>query len=529
MSRRIIVLSGRIASGKSTLAQGLRAEVDAVVLRTQDLVRSRLGDPSASRARMQREGARLDHQTDGAWVAEAMARELADLPPDCLLVVDSVRQESQIEALRRAFGASVTHLHLIATPQVLELRFAARSDRPGEAASYAEAARNLIERRVDTLMPVADVVIDTARSTAADVLVRALARLGLGLAVERLVDVVVGGQYGSEGKGHVVAHLAGEYDLLVRVGGPNAGHTVKSGGEKYTYNHLPSGTRANPRARLLLAPGTVLRVPKLLQEIADCGVDGERLAIDPKAVIIESRDISDELRNLRGAIGSTAQGVGYATARRVRRGSTVRLARDVPDLRPFIRDAAEVLGRAYRDRQRVMVEGTQGTGLSIYHGPYPKVTSRDTTAAGALSEAGVSPARVRRIVMVCRTYPIRVAGNSGPMSNEIDWATVAERSGIPVEDLMTAEKTSTTGRDRRVSEFDWALLRQAVQLNGPTDIALTFADYITVRNQDARRFEQLSEDTIRLIEEIEIVTRAPVSLISTRFEEVRSIIDRRRW
>jgi adenylosuccinate synthase len=94
---------------------------------------------------------------------------------------------------------------------------------------------------------------------------------------------------------------------------------------------------------------------------------------------------------------------------------------------------------------------------------------------------------------------------------------------------MAAEKTSTTKRDRRVGEFDWDLFRRAVELNGPTDIALTFADYVSVKNRDARRFEQLSDETLRMVEEIEVVARAPVSLISTRFEEFRSIIDRRRW
>src|ERR1035437_3110407 len=105
----------------------------------------------------------------------------------------------------------------------------------------------------------ADVVIDTVRNTADDVLARAASRLGLyGSSSERLVDVIVGGQYGSEGKGHIVAHLAAEYDLFVRGGGPNAGHSVLLGEEKYIYHHLQSGTRTNPQAHVLLAPGAVL-------------------------------------------------------------------------------------------------------------------------------------------------------------------------------------------------------------------------------------------------------------------------------
>jgi adenylosuccinate synthase len=226
--------------------------------------------------------------------------------------------------------------------------------------------------------------------------------LDLQAGVEPLVDVLVGGELGSEGKGHIAAHISRDYGLLVRVGGPNAGHTVMSAGIKHTYHHLPSGTLANPRARLLLGPGAVLGVPKLLDEIADCQVDSDRLSIDPQAMTISKRDINGEMRELRDRIGSTAQGVGYATARKIRRDTSVRLARDVPLLRPYLRPAAEVLRDAYESGTRVLMEGTEGTGLSVHHGPYPSVTSRDTTAAGCLSEAGISPARVRRIVYSSR-------------------------------------------------------------------------------------------------------------------------------
>jgi adenylosuccinate synthase len=114
------------------------------------------------------------------------------------------------------------------------------------------------------------------------------------------------------------------------------------------------------------------------------------------------------------------------------------------------------------------------------------------------------------------------------MSQEISWDEVARRSKLDAKALKEAEKTSTTNRDRRVSEFDWVLLRKSATLNAPTDIALTFADYISRQNERARRFEQLTEDTLRFIEEVERVAAAPVSLISTRFH-ARSIIDRRAW
>ncbi len=180
----------------------------------------------------------------------------------------------------------------------------------------------------------------------------------------------------------------------------------------------------------------------------------------------------------------------------------------------------------------MLLEGTQGTGLSLFHGYYPYVTSRDTTVSGCLSEAGIAPMRVRKVVMVCRTYPIRVqnpaAANatSGPMSTPLTWKVIAERCGH--KDLEERERTSTTGRRRRVGEFDWSLLRKAASLNKPSDIALTFVDYLTKKNERARRLDQLSDDTIRFIQEIERVTNAPVSLLATRFHS-RSIIDRRSW
>jgi adenylosuccinate synthase len=114
------------------------------------------------------------------------------------------------------------------------------------------------------------------------------------------------------------------------------------------------------------------------------------------------------------------------------------------------------------------------------------------------------------------------------MSQEIEWENVAARSGQDADELRRAELTSTTKRQRRVGEFEWTLLRKAATLNAPTDIALTFVDYISRKNQAARRFEQLTDETIRFIDEVERVAAAPVSLISTRFHS-RAIIDRRSW
>jgi adenylosuccinate synthase len=533
--KQIVLLSGPIGSGKTTLCRQLEERFGLVALKTKEYIRDQRKRLRLERAALQRYGDKLDRQTKGAWVRDALVRLVNALDEEKSVIVDAVRIEPQIEAIRQAYGPRVFHIHLHATDAVLERRYHERKADIKELTTYSDVKKNKTEREVTRLAEIADVVIDTERCTEHDVLVRASSHLGLyGKEYLRLVDVLVGGQYGSEGKGNIVSYLAREYDLLVRVGGPNAGHKVYEEPEPYTFHHLPSGSRCCD-ARIVIGPGAVLNVAGLLQEVAECGIDASRLSIDGQAMIITNHDRELETRLVQ-EIGSTGQGVGAATARRIMQRSTdpAKLARDIPDLRPFIRNTQEVLEEAFCSRNRVLLEGTQGTGLSLYHGNYPHVTSRDTTVAGCLAEAGISPSRVRKVVMVCRTYPIRVQSpdgegrTSGPMSQEISLEEIARRSGIGLDELKKIEVTSTTNRKRRIGEFDWSLLRKAASLNAPTDIALTFSDYLSVKNRDARRFEQLTPETIRFIQEIERVAAAPVSLISTRFHS-RSIIDRRSW
>ena len=192
------------------------------------------------------------------------------------------------------------------------------------------------------------------------VLVRAIALLGLYPRIATpLVDVLVGGQYGSEGKGNIVGHIAPEYTLLVRVGGPNAGHKVYAEPEPEAYFHLPSGTERAPQAHLLLGAGAVIFPPKLLQEIAAHRVEAERLSIDPQAMIIEDVDIEQE-QALLDTISSTAQGVGAASARKImgrggKLNANVQLAKDVADLKPFVRESQMIFERAFARGQRVLL------------------------------------------------------------------------------------------------------------------------------------------------------------------------------
>jgi len=535
MLKHVVLLSGHVSAGKSTLARALSERFSAKVLRTKDFLLDYAPRTKHRRDSLQRVGEKLDRNTNGGWVARELAKALGMLNTEpAIVIMDAVRIKEQIDGVRQAYGPLVTHIHVDAPVEVLAKRYKERNSDIQELKSYDEVLRNKTERLVGRLNEVADVVIDTARCTAEDVVVRAASYLRLyGQSSDRLVDLVIGGQYGSEGKGHVASYIAREYDIFIRTGGPNAGHTIYNHPEATKVHQLPSGTARKEDAQLMLAPGSVLDVQGLLAEIAQLRVDKDRLSIDPQAMVIETKDLKVE-QALVASIGSTGKGVGSATARRIlQRGNPeLRLARDVPELKPYVRATSPLLERAYAEQKKILLEGTQGTALSLYHGEYPFVTSRDTSASGCLAEAGIAPTRVRRIIMVCRTYPIRVQsppnGTSGRIGQELTWNEVAARSGIDVNELLKRERTTTTNRQRRVAEFDWQLFQKAVLLNGPTDIALTFTDYLTLKNRLARRFDQLDPETIQFINELERVARTPVSLISTRFH-YRSIIDRRAW
>ena len=539
---QLIVISGQVGVGKSTLARGLEHSLQGHLVSTRQLLQNiatnRQVVLASERRALQTFGETMDEESSGAWVATEVTSSLDALPGmPTYVVVDAIRTHAQLQALRESFPIPVTHIHLTAPVETLDLRYDKRESHLfAELSSYGDLALNATEASVPELGRSADVVIDTSRCSAGDVLSRAVATLRQGPSRhERLVDVYVGGQYGSEGKGNIAFHLAGEYDILVRVGGPNAGHKVPTQ-PPYTHRSLPSGSLANKRALLLIGPGATVSPQLLLDEIEHCGIDPERLSIDPRVMIIESADIEEE-QGLVASIGSTGKGGGAAAARRImgrhEGGKTpVRQAKDVPELAIYVRDTSAILERAYRTSQKIMLEGTQGTLLSILHGFYPWVTSRDTTAAACLSEAGIGIHRVRRVIMVVRTYPTRVGNppksTSGQMSQEIDWDVIADRSGLDEKTLRMNEKGSVSGSKRWVAEFDWALLRKAAELNGATDIALTFADYLDAKNSDAVRYDQLTPDTTQFIEEVGRVASAPVTLIATGFSN-RALIDRRKW
>ena len=339
------------------------------------------------------------------------------------------------------------------------------------------------------------------------------------------VTVVVGGQFGSEGKGKICAHLAmtDDVDYMVRCGGPNSGHTVDAAGERFQLRQVPAGF-INSHTRLLVAPGALINPDVFLKEVEVCGLDNTRIGIDRNAGVIEDVDLDNEkLFDLSGRLGSTGSGVGSAVSRRALRERDFRLAENHPALKQFITSVRDELRVAIQREQSVVVEGTQGFGLSLYHAEeWPYRTSRDTTAHSFLGEVGLG-VRDYEVVMAVRTYPIRVAGNSGPLPNEVTWKDVQEESGYP---YPIAEFTTTTNRLRRVAKFDWSVVDQAVAANSPTHIAMHGSDYIDYKNYSVTDWSGLTDSVRRFVGEIEARFNVPVSFLGTgpRNED---LIDRR--
>ncbi len=331
--------------------------------------------------------------------------------------------------------------------------------------------------------------------------------------------VVVGGQYGSEGKGKVSAFITNQenIDICVRCGGPNSGHSfVDENGKTIVLRQLPTGF-VNRRTRLLIPAGALIDPAVLKQEIESLGLPPERIGIDRKCFIIEEKDRQEEQAlGLRERLSSTLCGVGAAQSRRVLRGEDARLARDVsreyPWMSEHLTDVSDEVNAALDHEKKVLIEGTQGFGLSLYHSDhYPKTTSRDTTAAGFLSEVGVSPRLVTEIVVVFRTFPIRVAGQqAGPLKDEITWDQLQRESGYP---YPIEERTSVTNKVRRVARFDWRLAVRAAQLNRPTRIAINGLDYLNVSNGGAHAWSDLTKEARTFVERLCRETEVPCSFL----------------
>lgn len=295
---------------------------------------------------------------------------------------------------------------------------------------------------------------------------------------------LVGGQYGSEGKGAIARHVADRYQVHVRVGSPNAGHTIYWNGARHVMQSIPCGW-INPEANIVIGRGALLNMRLLMNELVRIlqyyPNFMNRLYIDSCAGILDERFHEEEGGvdgEMHRRIGSTGEGVGPARIARLERDpEKFRLFGEVADeygLSGCCVDDTPGLIAGWQDAgEDVLIEGTQGSGLSLLHSHWPYCTSVDTNAAGMISEVGVAPSRLTDVLMVCRTFPIRVAGNSGPMEGETTWDEISGRVGRPV-----VERTTVTHKVRRVAHWDPELFRQSELLNAPTEVALTFCDYV---------------------------------------------------
>jgi adenylosuccinate synthase len=238
--------------------------------------------------------------------------------------------------------------------------------------------------------------------------------------------------------------------------------------------------------------------------------------VDKRCGIIEEyhiqRDKKDE--HLSKTIGSTGTGCGPANADRVLR--TARQAKDVPELKEFLIDVPLEINTALDGEKGVILEGSQGFGISLYFGTYPYVTSKDTSASQIAADNGVGPTRVDEVLVVFKAYPTRVG--EGPFSTEIPQET-SKKMGIE-------EFGTVTHRPRRIGEWDGKLARYSAMVNGGTQAVITGIDRVDHACYGATRYEQLTKTARDFIERAERDIGIPVTIVSTG-PDITHIIDLR--
>ena len=330
--------------------------------------------------------------------------------------------------------------------------------------------------------------------------------------------ILVGTQWGDEGKGKVTDLIARDYDFVVRFqGGNNAGHTVIHGDTKLALHLIPSGIMYDA-VTPVIGNGCVIDPHVLVEEmdmLESKGIATDKLRISGNAHVIMpyhlDLDGADEARLGKNKIGTTKRGIGpcyqdkfarygirvqdlldehilrekLAAALSVKNdilekvyglpGYTVDAICDeylpfAARMRPHVIDAAQVLNEALRGGKRVLFEGAQATQLDIDHGTYPFVTSSNCTAGGACTGSGVGPVAMERVVGVAKAYLTRVG--SGPFPTELD-----DEDGVRLAEVG-CEVGVTTGRARRTGWYDAVVVRYAAEVNGLTDIALTKLDVL---------------------------------------------------
>lgn len=328
--------------------------------------------------------------------------------------------------------------------------------------------------------------------------------------------VVAGGFWGDEGKGKIISYLAlhDKVDVCVRTGSVNAAHTIWYQGKRYALHMVPGGF-VNEKCRLLIAPGANVHVGQFLKEVDETNVKN-RIGVDNQASIIEEKhSVQDKTNAHLKGLGTTGWGVGPAIEERVRR--TAKLARDIPELKPYLADVAADVNNALDRKKQVLLEGTQGVLLSFFHGTYPYVTGRDTSASAICSEAGVGPTRVDDVLLVLKSFVTRVG--TGPLPGEISKEEAIKRGWF--------ETAAGTGRDRRAAPFNFELARRSVMINGATQIALTKLDAVYPGCKGAKTYEEVPRDAKQFINKVEKETGVPVVFIGTG-PDALDLIDRRK-
>jgi len=318
--------------------------------------------------------------------------------------------------------------------------------------------------------------------------------------------VVVGGFFGDEGKGKLTAYLAlrDRPAIVARGGvGPNAGHTVQVQGKTYSLRMIPSGF-VSKESRLLIGPGVLVNPSVLLKEI-ELTETRDRIGIDRQCAIIEQRHIDEESRSehLVKKIGVTKSGVGACNADRVFR--SAKLAKDIPELSGLLADVSEEINKALDERRHVLLEGSQGTFLSLFHGTYPFCTSKDVCASAICSDVGIGPTEIDDVIVVFKAFVTRVG--EGPLEGQLSEEETRKRGW--------QEFGTVTGRLRRAAPFNFELAKRAVHLNGATQAAITKLDVVFPEAVGMKKFEQLSPKARDFVNEIEKTIGVPVTLIGT--------------
>ena len=328
--------------------------------------------------------------------------------------------------------------------------------------------------------------------------------------------VIAGAFWGDEGKGKIISYLAlkDKLDVCLRTGSVNAAHTVWYQGNRYALHMVPAAF-VYEKCRLLIGAGSNVHVAKFLEEVEATNVKN-RIGIDHQASIIEEKhSIQDKTNAHLKGLGTTGWGIGPAIEERVRR--TAKLAKDIPELQPYLTDVTTEVNKAIDAGKKVLLEGTQGLMLSLFHGTYPYVTSRDTSASAICSEAGVGPTKVDNVLVVFKAFVTRVG--TGPLPGELTKEEALKRGWF--------ETAAGTGRDRRSAPFNFELARKAVMVNGATQAALTKLDVLHPECKGARTYNELPIEAKQFINEIEKQTEISVVLIGTG-PEALDIIDRRK-